>query len=193
MRIYVAVGDGQILTGIDAVVIGIDINLTAADVEIILAFDAFGVISAGGHADITSADGHASAVCCGAAGSVFHTGFHAFRRGIVAVADLVGVACIIQVFVCTVVIIQSARRHNGDVASADGHDAVAFHALAARAGGCERDGASADVDIAVGTDSASSLCLQIVFVPCAVAAGGHVDDGFFRYIYVALAFDAFGC
>ena len=91
---------------------------------------------------------------------------------------MVGIAGVVGVLVGAVVVVEAAGGDDGDVAAADGQYAVALHALTARAGGGERQGAAVDGDVMVGADAAGRFGLLVVGIPHAFAAGGHIDDGF---------------
>ena len=191
-RINVATANGHILSRVNTVIVGVDINLATGDVEIVLTLDALAVFAGGGHLHLAATDDHTASVGVAVAVLNLKTSLDAFGRRVEVAADVVGVAGIVSVLGGAIIIVKAAAGGDCDVAAADGEDAVALHTLAARAGSSEREGAAADVDVAVGADAAGRLGLLVVGVPGAIATGGDIDDRITADEDVANTLYAFG-
>ena len=190
--IDVAAADGEVLRRVDGVVVGVDVDLAANNIEVVFALHTLTVGAAGGHLDAAAADHKAAAVGVAVAALGLHAGFDALGRRVVVARDVVGVARVVGVLGGAVVVVEATAGGDSNGAVGEGHHAVAFHTLAARAGGREVERAARDVHIAVAAEAAGRLGLQVVAVPLAVATGAN-GNGAAADVHVALALDAFGC
>ena len=76
--INITVGNGHVLRRVDGIIVCVDVDFTAGNVEVILALNAFSVISGSGHLCIAAADDHSATIGVAVAALRLHTGLDAF-------------------------------------------------------------------------------------------------------------------
>ena len=175
MSIDVAVVDGEVLCCIDSVVIGIDGDLSSANFYSILTLNPLTVASCCCDIYCAACDDDASAIGVGIAALGLQTSLYSFRRRIVVAIHIVGIAGIVGIFCCAVVVIQSSGGLYCYFTVCYCQEAVTLYSLAARTRCSRCYCASTDVYIAICTDAASRFRLQIVGIPCAATCGSDVE------------------
>lgn len=180
---YIATVDGHIAGRVDAVVKGIDRDVSVVDGEGLLALNTFSTRTGSGDGDGTTIDDNA-AVDLDALGRALIIGVVAVERaGIAADRQRAGTGSHYGL---------SAGHHGDDGRTADGKIAVGAEALATGTGAGKIERTAANIHQAVGTEAGSGFGLEVGCIPETATGSGDVDRTA-GDVHVAFGFETLAC